>query len=189
VKFSISPTLFGRRSLDPYADIEQRLSTLEAYMAMRGIQSLEETVAGPITIPDGAGYTNILTIPSTDLNIPRDDSFVVITYQMDIAASGTGSSIRGLEGRLNGSQWGGITFTPSGTANFASTTLYARPDYSDLTTSSFAPFSAALSYRIPLVYVPGATGPYGLTLDVRRDLTGWGGTVTVRNLVFSVDVL
>lgn len=189
MKFSISPSLFGNRAFDPYADIEQRLATLEAYTAMRGVQALEVDVAGPITIPDGSGYTNIVTIPSTDLYIPRDDSFVVVTYQMDIAVSGAGSSIRGLEGRLNGSLWGGITFVDSGTANFASTTFYARPDYSDLTTSSFAPFSFPISYRIPLVYVPGATGAYPLTLDVRRDLTGWGGTVTVRNVGFSVDVL
>lgn len=190
MKFSLGPTLFGPRKFDFYADIEQRLATLETDAAMRGVQSYETANAGPVTIPDSTSYVNILSIPSTELTIPRDDSFVVLTYQMDIAISGAANPIRGLLGRLNGSLWGGVTFTESATANFAAKTFYSRPDYADLFASAALPaWAYPLSYRIPMVFVPGASGPYPLTLDVRRDLTGWGGTVTVTNVIASVDVL
>jgi hypothetical protein len=190
VKFSISPSLFGNRAFDPYADIEQRLATLEAYTAMRGVQAIEATNAGPVTIPESTSFTNILTIPSSELNIPREDSFVVITYTIDLQISGASNSIRGLEGRLNGSLWGGWTPVGVGVVNMPSTTLYSRPDYSDLTSSSLTAVTVALPFRVPMVYIPGATGPYGLVLDVRRDLDGaGGGTVTARNITMSVDVL
>lgn len=189
MRFSLGPQLFGERPFDAYADIEQRLQTLETYVGIRGVQSIEWTAAGPFTIPDSSSYTNLVTIPSSELNIPRDDSFLVLTYQMTVAISGAANPIRGLIGRINGSLWGGVTFTESATANFAAKVFYSRPDYSDLTTSSLAPWAYPQTHRIPMVYVPGASGPYGFTLDVRRDLTGWGGTVTVTNVILSIDVL
>lgn len=189
MRFSLGPQLFGDRPFDAYADIEQRLQTLETYAAIRGIQSIEVTAPGPVTVPDTGGYVNLVTIPSSDLNIPRDDSLLILTYQMTIAISGAANPIRSLRGRVNGSLWGGVTFTEGGTANFAAKVFYARPDYSTLTSSSFAPWSFPITHRVPMVYVPGASGPYGFTLDVQRDLVGWGGTVTVTDVILSLDVL